>query len=82
MPKPENDLLDAPGMAIVMTQKEDMCVLCRIVLPAVLRLDTFAEKRDSERIQKTPQRLIGSTDQTINLQPDRIELLNIARHHL
>ncbi len=65
-----------------MAQKEEMSVLCRIVLPAVLGLDTFAEKRDPERIQKTPQRLIGSTDQTINLQPDRIELLNIARHHL
>ena len=64
-----------------MAQKEEMSVLCRIVLPAVLRLDTLAEKCDPERIQKTPQRLIGSTDQTINLQPDRIEFLNIARHH-
>ncbi len=51
MPKPENDLLDAPWRAIVMTQKEEMSVLCRIVLPAVLRLDALAEKRDPERIQ-------------------------------
>ena len=64
-----------------MAQKEEMNVLCRIVLPAVLRLDTLAEKCDPERIQKTPQRLIGSSDQTIDLQPDRIEFLNIARHH-
>ncbi len=65
-----------------MAQEEEMCVLCRIELPAVLGLDTLAEKCDPERIQKTPQRLIGSSDQTIDLQPDRIELLNIARHHL
>ena len=64
-----------------MAQKEEMSVLCRIVLPAVLRLDALAEKRDPERIQKTPQSLVGSTDQTINLKPDRIELLNITCHH-
>ena len=64
-----------------MAQKEEMSILCRIVLPAVLRLDALAEKRDPERIQKTPQRLIGSFDQTIDLQPDRIEFLNIARLH-
>ena len=38
-----------------MAEKEQIGVLCRIVLPAVLRLDYFAEKRDPERIQKTPQ---------------------------
>ena len=64
-----------------MAQEEEMSVLCRIVLPAILRLDSFAEKCDPERIQETPKRLIGSADQTINLKPDRIELLNIARHH-
>ena len=60
MPKARSDLLDALRLAVVMAQKEEICALSRIILPAVLRLDSFSEKCDPERVQIAPHILIGN----------------------
>lgn len=81
MPKPGSDLPDARRLAVLMALEEDIGALCRIILPDVLSLNTLAEKRDPERIQGTPQFLVGSTGQTIDLQSGRTEFLNEPRYH-
>ena len=60
MPKARNNFLDALRLAVVMAQEEEICALSWIILPAVLRLDSFAEKCDPKRVQIAPHILIGN----------------------